>query len=328
MDMRDRLKFLLDKRNVVGFSTRLHNKIVRGKETKVKAIRVYVKKKVPLSVLSLEDVIPKEIEGIPTDVLEVGTIRALTPFDPTKRIRPLTAGVSIGNVKITAGTLGWFYTKNGDRFLGSNAHVFTDDPFADQPSATEIVQPGPYDGGNLPDDLVGHYVFHKKISTTEYNKLDFAISTVEVDCDWKMWQEYEPGSLVGHLFAGSQTVTVVFKGKYVQELGYSPLNADLVDVQVGDYVEKWGRSSGHNKGAVLDTSAVVKVYYDGNRYALFEDQIITEAIAIPGDSGSAVWKALAPSPPYPIKRAKRVIRGRVWFLPVELEVEEVEPDEA
>jgi len=286
LDM-DRLKFLLEKKNVVGFSRELLPKIVKGVETKVKAIRVYVEKKVPEAMLVTEDIIPKEIDGIPTDVVEVGRIVALSPpFDPTARVRPLTAGVSIGNIKITAGTLGWYYLdKDGNRYLGSNAHIFCDEPFADQPSATEIVQPGPYDGGNLPYDLVGHYVFHKKImSPPEYNKLDFAVSTVEVDCDWKIWQEYTPTDLVGHLFAGSQTVTIVFKGKYIQELGYSPLNARIVDVQVGDHVEKWGRTSGHNSGTVIDTSAVVRVYYDGSRYALFDDQIITEAIASPGDS--------------------------------------------
>jgi len=333
---RDKLLFLLKKKNVVGFSTQLHNKIVGGKEVPIRCIRVYVEKKVPKEQLSAEDLVPLEIDGIYTDVVEIGRIvayKSKQEFDPKARIRPITAGISAGNVKITANTIGYFYQdKNGNRYMASNAHCWTDDPFADQPSATEILQPGPYDGGKLPDDLVGHYVMHVKLfpgDTGQFNKLDFSLATIEVDCDYKIWQTETPTKLVGHLFAGSDQVTVIFKGKYIADLGYTPINADIVEVQVGDYVEKWGRTTGHTVGKVLDTSAVVKVYYSQDKYALFDNQILTTSISAGGDSGSSVWLSSQPPapPPYPLRKGKWVIKGRLWFIPFEMEFKEVEENE-
>ncbi|MBO3801749.1 MAG: Ig-like domain repeat protein [Candidatus Brockarchaeota archaeon] len=300
---KEKLMFLLEKKNVVGFSTELKPKIVKGKETEVKAIRVYVKKKELKLALKEEDIIPEEIDGIKTDVVEVGEIVAF--FDPTQKVRPVTAGVSVGNIAITAGTLGWFYVdKNGNKYFGSNAHVFTPDPM--QPpnnvSPKDIVQPGSYDGGTK-NDKIGSYVNHVQLyptSSGKTNNLDFAVASMDVDCDYKIWQQYTPTKIVGHLFAGSNTVTVIFKEHYVTDLGYSPINATVQDVNVGDYVQKWGRTSGYTIGKVLDTSAVVRVggYSQGD--ATFVDQILTEAISSPGDSGSSVW-LYEESKPYPTR---------------------------
>jgi len=214
----------------------------------------------------------------------------------------------IANNIVVHNSLGWFYQdKNGVKYLGSNAHVFTDgDPFKkpEEVVQKDIVQPGTYDGGKSPDDLVGHYVWHQQLqpdSTNVFNKMDFAVSTIEVDCDFKIWQQYSPTKLVGHLFAGSNEVTVVFKGKYIADAGYSPLNAQFVEVNEGDWVEKWGRTSGHKTGQVQSASAACKVNYGNNRYALFDDQIITDNISAGGDSGSSVWLTNPPPAPPPSK---------------------------
>jgi len=328
-----KLKFLLKKKNVVGFSTRLHNKIVNGREIPIKCIRIYVERKVPKEMLAESDIIPEELFGIKTDVVEIGKVEALSEFDPKAKHRPVTAGISIGNAAITAGTLGWYYyDEEGGKYFGSCAHVFCQDPFSDKQTEDRILQPGPADGGNADLDVVGVLFKYTKLNEGDNatNNLDFAVSSIQVECDWKMWSQYEPTQLVGHLFAGSEQVTVVFKGKYISDFGFKPLNASFVDVNVGDYVEKWGRSSGHKVGRVLDTSATVKVYYDQSRYAIFEDQILTENISAPGDSGSSVWKTTGPGQPgrpYPLKKGKWIIKGKLWFIPVELEFEEVEEDE-
>jgi len=309
---------LLKNKHVVAVDNELKPRIRKGKEIpEEECIRVYVKQKLPVHVLTAEEIIPQKIDDIPTDIIDAGgeivalkkpLILEVQEIDPTKRIRPLTAGVSIGNVAITAGTLGWFYQdKNGVKYLGSNAHVFTDgDPFKkpEEVVKKDIVQPGTYDGGKSPDDLVGHYVWHQQIqpdTTNTFNNMDFAVSTIEVDCDFKIWQQYSPTKLVGHLFAGSNEVTVVFKGKYIANAGYSPLNAQFVEVNVGDWVEKWGRTSGHKTGQVQSTNAAVKVNYGNNRYALFDDQIITDNISAGGDSGSSVWLTNPPPAPPPSK---------------------------
>jgi len=65
---------LLSKQYVV--DVEIGNKIVNGKETMDPAIRVLVKKKLPRSKLSQNDLIPVHIEGYSTDVIEVGEQRA------------------------------------------------------------------------------------------------------------------------------------------------------------------------------------------------------------------------------------------------------------
>ena len=47
-------------------------KIVDGKETELLAIRVYVRKKVPQELLDKGQLVPPEVEGVPTDVIETG----------------------------------------------------------------------------------------------------------------------------------------------------------------------------------------------------------------------------------------------------------------
>ena len=66
---------LLKKANVVGLA--IGYKEVEGRSTGQLSLVVLVKKKVPPSQLQPGDVIPPEIEGVPTDVQEVGELRAL-----------------------------------------------------------------------------------------------------------------------------------------------------------------------------------------------------------------------------------------------------------
>ena len=65
---------LMAKANVVGVGIGLRQR--GGKPTNEVALVAMVTRKVPLSQLKPEDVIPAELEGIPVDVQEVGEIRA------------------------------------------------------------------------------------------------------------------------------------------------------------------------------------------------------------------------------------------------------------
>jgi hypothetical protein len=65
------------KKNVVGYSKKLRRRIRDGREVEEEVIRIYVSKKVDASALDLKDLIPGEIDGIPTDVVEIGEMRAL-----------------------------------------------------------------------------------------------------------------------------------------------------------------------------------------------------------------------------------------------------------
>ena len=144
---------LLQRANVVGVA--IGNKGDKTQEEGEKAVVVLVEQKLPLAALAATDVIPKQIDGVRTDVYEVGYLRAYeTPRD---RFRPtIPSGVSIGHFKITAGTLGTIVTdrSTGAKYILSNNHVLANSNDAAEGDA--ILQPGPADGGQNPSDVVAH----------------------------------------------------------------------------------------------------------------------------------------------------------------------------
>ena len=76
MDVKARYEaFLLKKANVVGVGVGFREQ--DGKLTDEIALVVNVTRKLPATQLALQDIIPAKIEGIPVDVRETGTIRAL-----------------------------------------------------------------------------------------------------------------------------------------------------------------------------------------------------------------------------------------------------------
>jgi len=66
---------LMEKAGVVGCA--IGYKQVGGKKTDELSIVCYVIEKKPEGKLRKQDIIPKKIEGIPTDIIESGEIRAL-----------------------------------------------------------------------------------------------------------------------------------------------------------------------------------------------------------------------------------------------------------
>ena len=323
------IELTLTKAHVNGFSKVLHNRIKDGKETTEECLRFYVDEKFPLKALNKTDVLPLSIEDIPVDVKEVGDWRVNPPLTKvkkpikTERIRPLTAGISVGNLSITAGTFGWFYKKNGDILGGTNAHVNTDDPSNETSHEKRIVQPGMYDGASE-EDIIGYYDWHQPIYPIGGNSgCLFANNIVNIlnnlsklfkrrtrfgiyldiinNIDFGTFSLTEPyetrfidydisnGFLgVGHGFAGSDQTSLVCKGKYIEEAGYSPLLTTFVSPKVNDIVYKTGRTSCFSNAKIIDVAGVSQVNY-GSFIALFDDVIVTEHLLDPGDSGSFVF---------------------------------------
>ena len=106
--------------NVVGIGVGM--KRVRGKPTDELAIVVFVRVKPPE--IKDADRIPGEIDGVKTDVIEVGEV---VPHANTTRIRPAPGGVSVGNATSLAsiGTYGCLLetTMEPNRYILSNNHV-------------------------------------------------------------------------------------------------------------------------------------------------------------------------------------------------------------
>lgn len=116
-----------------------------------------VEQKKPLAALRSEDMIPSEVQGIRTDVKEIGIMTAQVNSSPRDSWRPvIPAGVTIGHYLVTAGTYGaMVYDKTtGDAFILSNNHVLanSNDALLNDP----ILQAAATDGGQNPADVVAH----------------------------------------------------------------------------------------------------------------------------------------------------------------------------
>lgn len=269
--------------NVVGVS--LGHKIKDGKEVDKKMIiSVLVEKRVDKDALTDSDMVPKEIDGILTDVVEVGKIFAGDDFKPlpeldesmrgvttarlTRRMRPCPGGFSVGHYRITAGTLGTccydvspFPGIPPKYYILSNNHVLAN--CNDAKEGDPILQPARIDGGRYPNDVIAtlsRFEAIRYISGNDFpkNVIDAAIAEANMqDIDRRIF------------WTGS-----------VKRLYSKP--------EVGDIVQKVGRTTGLTTGEVTNINGTVKVHYGGGRVALFVQQILTTRMSQGGDSGSLV----------------------------------------
>jgi hypothetical protein len=142
-------KKVLKLKNVNGYSKTLKPRIKGGKIIhSEKCIRIYVEKKVPVAQLSLADIIPTEIMGYKTDVVEIGQIVSLQS-DPKKRYRPLVAGISAMHYRGTACTLALAFkdVETGEVLLAQNCHCCAEEGKAK--IGDPIIQPSCFPQGSL-----------------------------------------------------------------------------------------------------------------------------------------------------------------------------------
>ena len=281
-------KIAFTKPNVVGVG--IGYKVTSGRKTKDIVPVVMVEKKKPLAALRANDLLPTTIDGINTDVIEVGRIVALKAR--TDKWRPAPGGVSIGHCKITAGTLGILVAERvtGTKLILSNNHVLANSNDAEIGDA--IYQPGPADGGTEDDAIATLYKFER---------IDFGEE--EPDCDFaSVYVRF--GNFLSFLFGSSHQVStkkVHARAKnYVDAalafpIDLSEIRDDILDIgkvsgyaeeYLGMKVQKSGRTTELTTGSVQLVDATVKVDYGGGKIATFSDQIITGYMSRGGDSGS------------------------------------------
>lgn len=279
---------LLNKKNVVLIYT--GKKVVGGVETECISIRVGVAQKVPLAQLAKQDVVPKIVEGMATDVFQTEEIKALA-VDRTSKVRPAPGGVSIGHPDITAGTLGMIVKKNGVSFILSNNHILANSNDAEVGDTT--LQPGPYDGGQEKyicdkchqpvSDIIGHLFAFIPI-TFLGNSGCLGIILKVISPIVKLFG-VKPIAITNKVdCAISRPFSDEDISQEILELG---IPTGFGEVKVGDKVKKCGRTTGLTEGDVIGTDGVTNVNY-GGKVAVFEDQILTSAMSEGGDSGSAV----------------------------------------
>lgn len=291
--------------NVVGFGQGV--KWTNGQPTGLPALLVFVTQKLPTTTLLERDLVPPQMDdGTPTDVVAVGHLvaqRAAEHLAPpvtvpgdgatlferreivaellTRRMRPAPAGVSIGNVAITAGTLsGVVYDflpgastdppasgigTPSTFYVLSNNHVLAASNAA--PVGSAIVQPGPFDGGVDPQDRIAtlsRFIpiqFAPQIPLEQHqNIVDCAIGRCEF------------ADATGAIYSSSRPRGWRRKA----------------NVEVGDLVKKTGRTTNLSFGRIISVDATVDVGYGPAGVARFRDQIVTTNISAGGDSGSLV----------------------------------------
>ena len=283
----NRLEFL-KRANVV--ATGIGYKITRGEKTSTLSIVSSVVKKLPPSQLSKQDIIPPIINGIPTDVVETGYFRALQSH--TAKYRPAPGGVSIGHRDITAGTLGCLVKKEGQIFILSNNHVLANSNAANP--GDPIVQPGPYDGGKLPDDHIANLSEFIPISFTgQASDCPFARGIAEFlnriarilgsDTRFHVFRARGEENLVDAAIARPLRDQDV--SSEILEIGTIK---GLASGELGMAIKKSGRTTGLTTGEILQVDLTVDVQYGAGRVARFTDQLMAGAMSQGGDSGSAI----------------------------------------
>lgn len=280
-----------------------------GQRTDEVCIVVGVRKKLPSAQVAAGRLVPASFAGVPTDVIQYGEVK---PHALTSRQRPCPPGFSVGHPQVTAGTLGaWVRRGQGaEHYILSNNHVL-----ANSNGATPgdfIRQPGVADGGTDNDRMA---------RLTEFVRIRFDGETnggggkkTVASYAWRAWQA--PANFVARLLncpfrlvvmpqlvdqpypnlvdaAVAQVMLEEWVNPAVPQVGEI---AGIRDLQLGDRVQKTGRTTEHTQGMVETVNAEVRVDYGpGNGPATFTDQLIVRAdtgeFSAPGDSGSAVLSA-------------------------------------
>lgn len=234
-------------------------KRVDGKETDEPAVVVYVAEKASMDKISSEALVPEMVGDVPTDVRAVGEIVALSYKG---RYRPAPGGVSVGHYKITAGTLGCLVSRNRALYILSNNHVLANSNNAN--TGDPITQPGPYDGGKVPSDVLA--------KLAQFVPIKFNGPVNQVDC----------------AIAQTSTRLVSKLNKCIGKIGRQSMPCKL-----NLLVKKCGRTTQFTKGRIIDCNATVRVGYGTSGVALFQDQFIVESLSrspfsAGGDSGSLI----------------------------------------
>ncbi len=202
------------------------------------------------------------------DVRFVGTItKRAGRLWAQQRHRPLKLGISVGHVKVTAGTLGAFVKRResaNETLILSNNHVLANENRGKIGDA--VLQSGILDGGTDPEDRIATLASMVRLAKAKSNAVDAAVA-----------------ELVSNIEFDPRTVRGLSK--------LAGLGSAFVDV--GTEVAKLGRTTGLTRGVVtaFELDNVVVAFDTGLRR--FDGQIEIEGagdspFSLAGDSGSLI----------------------------------------
>lgn len=305
---------LLRRTGVVGVAIGFRN--FKERATDQLAVSVLVEQKKPVEALGEDDLVPQQVNGMRTDVVEVGRLEA--HVDPRDRFRPnIPAGVSIGHYMVTAGTLGAvvFDRNTGEPLLLSNNHVLANSN--DAVIGDAILQPGPTDHGLRPDDIVAKlHRFEKLRFYSDYGQGPAPPTTTPLlpggGCDI-VELFVNVGNALAKINGSAKRLTSVPAPK--AQSSDAPIFPNQVDAalarpknptlfqqdiatigrpngikkpQLGMQIRKFGRTTGYTEGTVMLMNATVDVAYGEKLQARFIGQVITSPMSQGGDSGALI----------------------------------------
>jgi hypothetical protein len=271
--------------NVVGVG--IDEKYTDDAPTGIRCLKFLVKTKFPESQMSANDLLPREYNGLPTDVEEVGLLvpyakaktarpkaKSKAPAaaadgvgmpDPKQKFRPAQPGCSVGfrfpnDQFVMAGTFGLLVQDGQGRYILSNNHVLANENAL--PVGSAIFQPGLLDQGNPDTDQVAELARFVTLSAQTMNKVDAAVAR-----------------LLGPNLA---IPDILFIGP---PKGVVAAAEDMV-------VHKFGRTTSYRVGRVSSIDFDVKIPYDIGMVK-FASQIAIRGVngqrfSDQGDSGSAI----------------------------------------
>lgn len=260
-------------------------------------IVVLVEHKMSEDHLAPWDIVPHNLDGVPTDVIEVGHIQAPPPFRAESvyvhRARPPVPGVSLGHMDVTAGTFGCVVNYLGEPMILSNNHVMAQSNLANYGDL--ILQPGRYDGGVLADGIA---TLEEYIPINLTSSASCAVASMV--CDTLNTLAKLSGRT--HRMMAFDTNPERNKVDAAIAKPLVPIETDIIDgvgtpkgvgsPQLGMKVHKCGRTTGHTYGTVKQLEVTVQVSYGTNSVAFFEDQVVVVGdsgmFSAGGDSGSVV----------------------------------------
>lgn len=212
--------------------------------------------------------LPDRISGFPVEIVPVpGFDSVMKTGFRSYRYRPVVGGISASHPMVTAGTVGAVITDRatGRKLLLSNNHVFANTDSDGHPGATEgdpIYQPGVVDGGDETDMIATLYRWIP-LSDKKLNLVDAALA---MPIDQNIASSY--------ILANDHNEMIRIRG--IKSVS-SPIT-----------VKKYGRTTGMNRGRVLDFDFSVAIDYDDGKTRNFADQILVEMDIQGGDSGAVL----------------------------------------
>jgi len=253
-------------------------KIVDGKQTDEDAIIIGVVEKKPLDKLSKRQIIPKEVGGQKTDIVQTGRIRAGPPVEKRDyeeeiritRQRPIFPGISIGHPDVSAGTFGAVvYAEETEEQFDQNNWSWWDKLIIAVLKWLGFLSESQMSMLSFPITKTKAYIL------SNYHVLTNEGMAKIGDAIWQPGR-YDGGCNNDEVAKLTEFVPVSTRKPNKVDVAIAEITVDYnpeiyqigvpkeprYDLQVGEYLQYSGRTLGYKKAKIIALDAVTEVEYD------------------------------------------------------------------